>query len=243
MSIGIYRILNPKERIYIGQSINLEKREYDYKNLKNCKSQTLLFRSLKKYGWDNHKFEIIEEYIFEHLNERERYWQDFYNVMNPKKGLNCRLTTSLTKTGELSQETKHKISESNKGKPKHTEETKLKTSQRSKLLKNMLGKNHSIETIQKIRQSKIGKSPSIETRNKMSESALGKVKTQEHRINISNNHPTKKSVLQMDLKGNLINEFISINEASRKTGHRVSDISACCNNKQKTAFGFVWRFK
>ena len=77
----------------------------------------------------------------------------------------------------------------------------------------------------------------------MSESALGKIKTEEHRINISNSNPSKKSVFQMDLKGNIIKEFISINEASRQTGYRVSDISACCNNKQKTAFGFIWRFK
>jgi hypothetical protein len=108
---------------------------------------------------------------------------------------------------------------------------------------NMLGKKHTQETKIKMSKSQTGKTRTDETRNKMSESALGKVKTQEHRINISNNHPTKKAVFQIDLKGNLINEFISINEASRKTGYRVSDISACCNNKQKTAFGFVWRFK
>lgn len=109
--------------------------------------------------------------------------------------------------------------------------------------KPMLGKIQSEETRLKIGKTKIGKPRSIETRNKMSKSALGKVKTSEHRINISNSHPTKKAVLQMDTKENLINEFISINEASRQTGYRVSDISACCNNKQKTAFGFIWRFK
>ncbi len=241
MSIGIYKITNPKGKIYIGQSINVEKRLNGYKNLNNCDKQLLLYRSLKKYGSKNHNFEIIEECDIELLNERERHWQDYYDVLN--KGLNCLLTTTTTKTGKLSQEIKNKISEGNKGKTKHSEETKLNTSQRSKLLKNMLGKTHSKETKDKIRQSKIGKSLSIETKNKMSKSALGKIKTEEHKINISNNHPTKKAVLQIDLKENVINEFISINEASRKTGYRVSDISACCNNKQKTAFGFIWRFK
>lgn len=243
MSIGIYKITNPKGKIYIGQSVNLKRREYDYENQKNCSSQILLFRSLKKYNWGSHKFEIIEECHLNSLNERERYWQDFFDVLNPKKGLNCRLTTSSSKSGKLSQKTKNKISESNKGKPKHTEENKIIISQRSKLLKNMLGKTHTLETKNKISQSKKGKTLPPETRDKMSKSASGKIKTQEHKSNISLNHPTKKPVLQINLKGDMINEFISINEASRQTGYRVSDISACCNNKQKTAFGFVWRFK
>jgi group I intron endonuclease len=243
MSIGIYKITNPKGKIYIGQSVNLKRRKYDYENQKNCNGQILLFRSLKKYGWDGHKFEIIEECSLNLLNERERYWQDFYDVLNPKKGLNCRLTTSLTKSGKLSQKTKNKISESNKDKLKHTKENKLRISQRSKLLKNMLGKTHTLETKNKISQSKTGKTLSSETRDKMSKSASGKIKTQEHKNNISLNHPTKKSVLQINLNGDIINEFISINEASRQTGYRVSDISACCNGKQKTAFGFIWRFK
>jgi group I intron endonuclease len=243
MSIGIYKITNPKGKIYIGQSVNLKRREYDYKNLKNCNSQILLFRSLKKYGFDNHKFEIIEVCSLGNLNEEERYWQDFYDVLNPKKGLNCRLTTSLTKSGKLSQETKNKISEGNKGKVKHSEENKLKISQRSKLQKNMLGKKHSEETKLKMGVIKLGKKDSEETKINKSKAATGKIKTQEHKNNISLNHPTKKPIMQLDLSGFFIREYISINEASRQTGYRVSDISACCNNKQKTAFGFIWRFK
>ena len=50
VKIGIYKIVSPSEKIYIGQSINIEKRwEKNYKTLK-CKTQTKLYNSLKKYG-------------------------------------------------------------------------------------------------------------------------------------------------------------------------------------------------
>ena len=109
--------------------------------------------------------------------------------------------------------------------------------------KNMLGKKHSEETKLKMGVSKLGKKDSEETKINKSKAATGKIKTQEHKNNISLNHPTKKPIIQLDLSGFFIRGYISINEASRQTGYRVSDISACCNNKRKTAFGFIWRFK
>ena len=88
--IGIYKITNLiNKKVYIGQSTNIKKRWSDYKRL-NCKGQPLLYRSLKKYGVENHKFEIITECDFENLNKFERYYQDIYNVCG-KNGLNCKL--------------------------------------------------------------------------------------------------------------------------------------------------------
>jgi len=108
---------------------------------------------------------------------------------------------------------------------------------------NMLGKVHSKETKQKMSKSRLGQTRTEETKKRMSESAKGKIKSDEWRKNISKSHPTKKPVEQYNLEGKKINNFISINEASRQTGYRVADISACCNNKQKTSSGFIWKFK
>ena len=58
--IGVYKITSPTNKIYIGQSTNIEKRKKSYSKLK-CKDQTKLYSSLIKYGWENHTFEIIEE--------------------------------------------------------------------------------------------------------------------------------------------------------------------------------------
>ena len=117
--IGIYKITSPSGRIYIGQSKNTLERESNYRELQ-CKGQTRIYRSLLKHGWENHTFEIIEECEFEQLNIREHHWQDFYNIIG-ENGLNCMLTRTDTLPQQHSEETKKKISESQKGKklPEH----------------------------------------------------------------------------------------------------------------------------
>lgn len=50
-----------------------------------------------------------------------------------------------------------------------------------------------------------------------------------------------KAVLQYDLNGNFIKEFISAKEAKLETG--ASKISEVCNNKRKTSGGYDWKFK
>lgn len=112
----IYKITSPTGRIYIGQSTVLERRWKEYKRL-DCKNQVKLYNSFLKYGVENHTFEIIEECEFEQLNIRERYWQDFYNVL--EEGLNCILTRTDILPQKMSEETKRKIAESNLGEKNH----------------------------------------------------------------------------------------------------------------------------
>lgn len=109
--IGIYKITSPSNKIYIGQSVDLKTRFRKYKYL-NCKRQTRLYNSFKKYGYENHKFEIIEECNLEQLNEKEIYWGLHYNVLG-KTGLNCKLGDA---NGKCSEETKKKIGKGNKNK-------------------------------------------------------------------------------------------------------------------------------
>jgi len=129
--IGIYKITNPKSKIYIGQSIDIDRRFRFYKKI-NCKSQTKLYNSLKYYGFDNHKFEIITECLDFELNDLERYYQDLYDVSG-NMGLNCILTTSKNRSGKMSKESIQKISNANKGRIV-SEETKIKNSYAQKKL-------------------------------------------------------------------------------------------------------------
>ncbi len=109
--IGIYKITSPTEKIYIGQSVDLDRRILTYKsNINNTVNQKILHNSLLKYGIENHTFEIIEECLEEDLNCRERYWQDFYDVLNREKGLNCVLQPCNEARKVLSEETRHKMS-------------------------------------------------------------------------------------------------------------------------------------
>lgn len=50
-------------------------------------------------------------------------------------------------------------------------------------------------------------------------------------------------VLQFDLKGNLINKWKSIAEASRETGISYMNIHRHCKNKMKILKDFVWKYE
>lgn len=81
---GIYKIQNNiNNKIYIGQSKNIEKRLKDHKNRANDTNSNEynrhLYRSMRKYGIENFSFEIIEECNVDELNEKERYWIEYYN--------------------------------------------------------------------------------------------------------------------------------------------------------------------
>jgi len=105
---GIYKITSPTGRVYIGESKNIYYRWSKYESL-TCRDQKGLYSSLLKHGVLNHTFEIIEECEFDELLCRERYWQDFYDTSS-SKGLNGRLTKCGDLKGEMSSNTKIKIS-------------------------------------------------------------------------------------------------------------------------------------
>ena len=111
--IGIYKITNPKGKVYIGQSQEIEKRWKSYVNF-NCINQVRLFRSFQKYQISNHVFEILEECKQDQLNIRERYWQDYYDVLG-ENGLNCKLTKTSDRSGKHSDASKQKMTRTRTG--------------------------------------------------------------------------------------------------------------------------------
>jgi group I intron endonuclease len=163
--IGIYKITSPVGRVYIGQSTDIDYRFLSYRRLK-CKPQLRIYNSFMKYGVDNHVFEILEECSADSLNERERHWQDFYNVLG-KEGLNCLLVSTDSLHKVLSDEMKSRISNSLTG-FRHTDESKTKIS------KGLTGRPVSEETRRKISESNKDKHRSPETAQKISEALRGR---------------------------------------------------------------------
>ena len=84
--IGTYKITSPSGKIYIGKSINIQKRFKQYKKSLG-KGQPLLNRSFLKYGIDNHVFEIVCICDYEDLNNLERYYQLLFSCIG-ENGLN-----------------------------------------------------------------------------------------------------------------------------------------------------------
>jgi len=147
--IGIYKITSPTKKVYIGQSINIKRRFATYKRNNSINKQPRLYGSFKKYGVENHVFQIIEECSIELLNERERYWQDYYNATK-ENSLNCILQKTNFLDYFTSTETRKKISVLATGR-KHTQETKIKLSL------SHTGKKLSTEHKEKIRLKLIGR--------------------------------------------------------------------------------------
>jgi group I intron endonuclease len=154
----IYKITSPTNRVYIGQSININSRMRKYKNLK-CEKQFKIYNSLKKYGFENHSFDIIKKCDIKDLNENERYYQELYDCV--ENGLNCVYVETKVKKKIVSQETKNKQSIIKKGK-KISEETKEKM----RISHFKRDKTISKETREKLINSK--KNISKKTREKLS---------------------------------------------------------------------------
>lgn len=78
----IYKYTSPSQKVYIGQTRNsLEERAgKDGSNYKGCK---YFYSAIQKYGFENFKREILEECFDELLDEREKYWIQYYNSLAP----------------------------------------------------------------------------------------------------------------------------------------------------------------
>jgi group I intron endonuclease len=147
--IGIYKITNPKGKIYIGQSINIERRFKEYKKFQ-CNQSKKLFNSLKKYGWENHKFEIIEECSREQLNEKEENYILLFN--SHIKGLNIKLASKPSWTGKKRPDHSEFLKRNGSGLSyKRTQEHK------DNLREKLSGRKLSKEICEKISRNKIGK--------------------------------------------------------------------------------------
>ena len=166
--IGIYKITSPNNRVYIGQSVDIERRWISHRYYKGVGR---LYNSFKKHGFENHTFEVLEECDIENLNERERFHQDFYDVLG-LKGLNSILTTTEDQSGFLSLETKARISASKVGK-------KLPKEHRERIGKSGLGRVCSTETREKISKANKGRIFSEEIKRKNSESQKGRIVSEE----------------------------------------------------------------
>lgn len=226
--IGIYKITNPKGKVYIGQSINIKARWGAYYGLHRHSLGTKIYNSLKKYGLDNHTFEILEECEVNQLLTREVYYKEIYNAV--EEGLNLKLQDD--RYGGHSQETKDLISK----KCKEAAKNKVYTDEfRAKMKKSKTGhecyKNPE-------RNKKIGNAHRGKT---MSQSTKDKLYTKEwYRKVRETNQKNCKIVEQYNFNGLLIATYQSAKEAVTKTGISVYN---ALSGRAKTAGGYVWKYK
>lgn len=223
----IYKTTNLiNNKIYIGKRIFTKDK---FLRNKYYGSGKLLKDAINKYGLNSFNREILEEVDNEFLEEREIYWIKFYNSNNLEIGYNLTIGGNSKygrKIGNMSNETKKKISESV-----------------SKYLSEyghpFQDKNHSDETKEKIKNKLKGRKLTDEHKIKAAEGHRGlKYNKPEKVKKIKVDQSIKIKQLSMD--GYFIKEWKSIMEASKELNIDRSGISRACRGVYKQCGGYKW---
>lgn len=201
--IGIYKITSPSGRVYIGQSVNIERRWKFYKGL-HCKDQPKIYNSLVKYGVENHSFEVVIECKEQDLNKFERYYQELYS--SEKVSLNCSFVGYNDISGRRSEETKVKISKALKGRVgKRGADNYMYGKTHSDEVRKFLSEN-SKRVISENGNPMEGKTHSLEARKKISEKVKGKFKGENNPMFGRNHTDEVKLLISNKNKGRVQSE-------------------------------------
>lgn len=243
----VYEHLFPNGKRYIGITTNPKRR---WANGLGYNHNKYMKRAIKKYGWHNIQHNILfENKTKEDAEMLERQLIHIYKSNIPQCGYN--IENGGNCIGKHSEQSKQKMREYALNRPKEhnnkiskakigkvlnlSEEQRIKLSERLKGNKyglgkaTFLGKHHTQESKEKISIAMKGK-PAW---NK------GKKRELQHTINNVKSH--QKAVIQLDKDMNILKEFPSIKNAMDIT--HINNIGKCCRNIQKSAGGYIWKYK
>ena len=208
--MDIYKATNNiTGKSYIGYAVDgLENRKPEHKSLAKKGNGYYFHRTIRKYGWDNFLWILLEQGVtdFELLKELERYWikefDTFYNGYNLTEGGRGRFGC------------------------KHTEETRKKLSKAKK------GHIVTEETRKKMSETHKGKKPSEETKRKISEGLKGKFCSEEHKRKLSE---ARKYVVYSEEHKRKISEANKGRKHSEEAKRKMSEKAIVRNQKKKTS--------
>jgi group I intron endonuclease len=208
----IYKITNSvNDKVYIGQTVeSLKKRWNRHTWVCTIKRNAMaITNAIVKYGKENFSIEEIDKADdIEELNEKEIYYINLYKSISPN-GYN--LTTGGNNK-RLSEETKRKISESNKG------------------------RKVSEETIKRLSESHKGIKMSEESRNKLSMTNKGK-KPSENTIKGSIEH-NQKTYTMISPNGEVVT-FTNMKLFCLEKGLSNSKLCLVASGKRRTHKGWT----
>jgi len=201
----IYKITNPNGRVYIGKTSNISNRinQYRYKSHKN---QMLIYRSIEKYGWDAHTFEIIDKFKsnVNYCSGKEMFWirtyMSNYKKYPEQKGMNLTDGGEGTIGYKVTDEMKKKIGDFHRGK------------------QHLLGFKMSKETLAKRRASVLGKPlnpQKVKIRTEKMIAVIG------------------KKIVSTNKDGVILAEYPTVSDAIKKTGVSKTHIHRILNGKIK----------
>lgn len=172
----ITNLINGKQ--YVGQTI----KKVSYRFNEHARANTLIGKAIRKYGRENFKIKVLEKcYSYDELNAAEMKWIKKLNTKDPNgynktdggEGILNPATSTREKLAQAGMGNKHALGR------KHTED------EIERIRQSNLGQKRSKETCDKIRQIKTGLKASDETKKKMSAKRKGRKFTDEHKAKIA----------------------------------------------------------
>jgi len=244
----IYRILNKlTKKCYIGETKSKDviwRWNQHRQKIEINKGCPALRDAVKKYGIDNFEFSVLiicfDDDRFKHEIEYIKKYNSVvpngYNITNGGEGGGFQ---GKTHTEEVKNIIKNKLKQKYIDNP----DLKKQMSERNKIvmstpevrdkIKNGILNSEKWKKV--IEDKRIGNYEQVkhteERKNKISESLK--------KYNANNN---KIKIKQYDINNNLLNEYTSISDASRKTSIQRKMISLYLRGKTNIAGGFIWKY-
>ena len=202
---------------YIGITSQNPIRRWGTKGTKYKKNKHF-WAAIQTYGWNNFQHEIILcNETFEYACAVEKCLIKHYKSNAPMYGYNQSIGGDKASLGRsLSDETKRKLSEINKGKviPKET---------RDKISQSEKGRIFPDDVKKKISEGLKGRVLSEESKKKMSDAKKG-------------NGTTEVYCVELNIK------FNSLKDAEIYTGVCYQSIGKCCRDEIQSAGGYHWKY-
>lgn len=211
----IYKITSPSGRVYVGKTKRLKIRIWEYR-WRSKKRKSIIHDSIKGYGWEAHKLEVIEEVSDELLNEREIFWIKELNTfyLDNEKGMN------MTKGGD-----------GNAPSWKHNIERRQKQSKAFSGKNNpFYGKTHSEEYKKK-------KAIEVSEYNKKNGVKVPEWGAEKGRLKMI------KPIVAYNSNGEFIKEYASATDAAKDLGINRTSINDVLRGKHTNAGGLIFRYK
>lgn len=237
----VYMHVFPNGKRYIGitgQDVRARWRT----NGNGYKPQRLVYRAIKKYGWDNIEHIIIAEKLsYEEAGQMEKDLIQEFKTTDKHRGYNVCYGGEDGWVGvHHTEEAKRKMSESKKGRPSSRKGCHLSDETKRKLSESHKGKYRGAPVLPKEPKPYNGKIIfSEEHKNKISQALKGIQRSEEVRANMSKAQvKTKKAVRCIDTG----ETFESETDAMKHFNIDKTLIGRTCKGKNKTAKGLKFEY-